>query len=169
MILGWPLALLTLATIPVVLGLYLWRERRLRQAPVCHSHIALVRAALGARRRPWTRHLPLAGVLLALLALGVGTARPTVEMTVPQDRTTIMLAIDVSRSMCSIDVDPNRIAAAQSAVREFIDAQPRGTRFMDMQEAETKAQNHCLQVYGSFVKRFFTIEDVVHGVNGSLK
>ena len=102
--------------------------RRLRQAPVRHSHIALVRAALGARRRPWTRHLPLAGVLLALLALGVGTARPTVEMTVPQDRTTIMLAIDVSRSMCSIDVDPNRIAAAQSAVREFIDAQPRGTR-----------------------------------------
>ena len=39
-----------------------------------------------------------------------------------------MLAIDVSRSMCSIDVEPNRIAAAKSAVREFIDDQPKGTR-----------------------------------------
>ncbi len=128
MIFDWPLALITLAALPLVLGLYLWQQRRVRQAPVRHSNIGLVRAALGTRRQSWTRHLPLVGVLLALLSLGVATARPTMRMTVPQDRTTIMLAIDVSRSMCSIDVAPNRIAAAQAAVREFIDEQPNGTR-----------------------------------------
>lgn len=128
MTLGWPLALATLIAIPLILGMYVWRQRRLRQEPLRHSNVALVKAALGARRAVWTRHLPLAGVLLALLALGVATARPTIVMQVPRDRTTIMLAIDVSRSMCSIDVEPNRIAAAQAAVREFIDRQPKGTR-----------------------------------------
>ena len=128
MSLGWPLALAMLLILPLVLGLYVWRQRRLRAAAVRHSNVALLRAALGTRRKPWTRHLPLVAVLLALMSLGLASARPATQLAVPQDRTTIMLAIDVSRSMCSIDVEPNRIAAAKSAVREFIDDQPKGTR-----------------------------------------
>jgi Ca-activated chloride channel family protein len=37
---------------------------------------------------------------------------------------TIVLALDVSGSMCSTDVDPNRLSAAQAAVRGFVEAQP---------------------------------------------
>jgi Ca-activated chloride channel family protein len=114
MSLGWPLALAMLLILPLVLGLYVWRQRRLRAAAVRHSNVALIRAALGTRRKPWTRHLPLVAVLLALMSLGLASARPATQLAVPQDRTTIMLAIDVSRSMCSIDVEPNRIAAAKS-------------------------------------------------------
>jgi Ca-activated chloride channel family protein len=39
-----------------------------------------------------------------------------------------MLTLDVSRSMCSTDVAPNRLTAAQNAARKFIDEQPEGTR-----------------------------------------
>nr|WP_272955443.1 VWA domain-containing protein [Pedococcus badiiscoriae] len=38
------------------------------------------------------------------------------------------MAVDVSGSMCATDVSPNRLAAAQDAVRKFIDAQDDRTR-----------------------------------------
>jgi Ca-activated chloride channel family protein len=39
-----------------------------------------------------------------------------------------MLALDVSGSMCSTDVAPNRITAAEKAASNFIKSQPHGTR-----------------------------------------
>ena len=48
--------------------------------------------------------------------------------TVPIGRTSIILALDVSRSMCSTDVDPNRITVAQAAARAFVQDQAAGTR-----------------------------------------
>jgi Ca-activated chloride channel homolog len=47
---------------------------------------------------------------------------------VPIGRTSIIHALDVSRSMCSTDVDPNRITVAQAAARQFVQDQPAGTR-----------------------------------------
>ncbi len=39
-----------------------------------------------------------------------------------------MLALDVSGSMCSTDVEPNRLTAAEKAAAEFVRAQPGGAR-----------------------------------------
>ena len=47
---------------------------------------------------------------------------------VPYARTSIILALDVSGSMCSTDVEPNRLAVAQEAAREFVENQPKGVR-----------------------------------------
>ena len=47
---------------------------------------------------------------------------------VPIARTSIILALDVSRSMCSTDVKPNRLAVAQEAARAFVQKQPKGIR-----------------------------------------
>jgi Ca-activated chloride channel family protein len=47
---------------------------------------------------------------------------------VPTARTSIILALDVSRSMCATDVDPNRMTAAQRAARDFVEDLPSGTR-----------------------------------------
>ena len=47
---------------------------------------------------------------------------------VPYARTSIILALDVSRSMCSTDVEPNRLAVAQEAARAFVENQPKGVR-----------------------------------------
>ena len=49
-------------------------------------------------------------------------------MPVPSNATSILLAIDVSGSMCSTDVAPNRLTAASEAAREFVEAQDDGTR-----------------------------------------
>ncbi len=123
-----PLMLSMLLAVPLVLGLYLWAQRRRRGMALRHSNVALVRAALGTRRASWTRHLPLAFMLLGLGALAAGAARPQATLSVPKNRTSIMVAIDVSRSMCSVDVDPNRFSAAKKALREFVAAQDGQTR-----------------------------------------
>jgi Ca-activated chloride channel family protein len=47
---------------------------------------------------------------------------------VPVSKTTIILALDESGSMCLTDVLPNRLTVAQHAAREFVDAQPKGAQ-----------------------------------------
>ena len=42
----------------------------------------------------------------------------------PVSGTTILIALDISGSMCATDVAPNRLTAAQSAVRDFVEEQP---------------------------------------------
>jgi Ca-activated chloride channel homolog len=79
-------------------------------------------------RRRWLRHLPVALVLLALAALAFAAARPRVERNVAYGRTSVILALDVSGSMCSTDVQPNRLAVAQRSAREFVENQPKGLR-----------------------------------------
>jgi Ca-activated chloride channel homolog len=49
--------------------------------------------------------------------------RPVSVITVPTRQTTIILAIDVSRSMCSTDIQPNRLKAAKAAAISFIESQ----------------------------------------------
>jgi Ca-activated chloride channel family protein len=63
-----------------------------------------------------------------LVVLGTGAARPHASVPVPSNAATILLAMDVSGSMCSTDVLPNRLSIAQQAAREFIKAQDDGTR-----------------------------------------
>lgn len=125
---GWPLALAALVAVPIILALYLWAQRRRRPAAIHYSNVALIRAAVGGTKRRWTRHLPIAAMLLGLAALAVGAARPTTTMQVPTNRTSIIVALDVSRSMCSVDIEPNRLVAAKSALRDFIKAQDPSTR-----------------------------------------
>ena len=55
-------------------------------------------------------------------------SRPQIVRNVPLGRTSIILALDVSRSMCSTDVVPNRLSVAQAAAKEFVEKQPDGTR-----------------------------------------
>lgn len=113
-----PLALAGL----VLLGLYVWWLRRGRRATTTFSAIGLVRTA-SAGQKPWRRHVPVVLVCVALVFLGTGASRPLVSMTVPSDDATVILAIDVSGSMCNTDVTPNRLGAAQAAVRGFVEAQ----------------------------------------------
>jgi len=49
-------------------------------------------------------------------------------VTLPSQRQTIILAMDVSGSMRATDVQPNRLAAAQAAARAFVSDQPSQAR-----------------------------------------
>ena len=123
----WPLALLSLVAVPALLAAYWWILRRRRKQAVRYSSVALLRSVLPTRKR-WQRHLPIALLLAGIAALALSAARPQVVRDVPYARTSIILALDVSRSMCSTDVKPNRLSVAQKAAREFVDGQPKGVR-----------------------------------------
>ena len=127
MSLNWPWALLALSAFPLLLGFRWWMRRRRRRSALRMSSVALIRAALPGRSL-WRRRIPLWLFAAGLVVLGVGVARPQASVLVPSDASSIMLAIDVSGSMCSTDVAPNRLTAAQNAARDFVKAQPGGTR-----------------------------------------
>jgi Ca-activated chloride channel family protein len=123
----WPWLLLLLILVPLVLAAYIWMLRRRRRFTVRYSSLSLVRAALPRYSR-WRRHLPIALFLLALISLVIALGRPVAIASVPAGTTTILLTIDVSRSMCSTDVPPNRMIAAQEAALSFIRRQPPNTQ-----------------------------------------
>jgi len=113
----------------VLLAAYMWWLRRGRRSTTTFSSLGLLREAASGQK-PWRRHVPVVLICLALVILGVGAARPTVVMTVPSNDATVILALDVSGSMCNTDVTPNRLAAAQASVRSFLQAQKSsGTKF----------------------------------------
>ena len=122
---SWPWALLALLVIPLVFAVWWLTRRRRRQAAIRVTSIALIRTALPARSR-WRRRIPAALLTLGLAVLAVGAARPQATVPVPSSSATIMLAMDVSGSMCSTDVQPNRITAAEQAATAFIKAQAGG-------------------------------------------
>ena len=124
---GWPWALLSLLILPMVAGVVWLVRRRRRRAAVRVTAIALVRAALPPRTR-WTRLIPTLLLLLGFATLGIGAARPHATVPVPSNPTTIMLAMDTSGSMCSTDVEPNRLTVAQQAAVSFIESQDGETK-----------------------------------------
>ncbi|HJS28001.1 MAG TPA: BatA domain-containing protein, partial [Anaerolineales bacterium] len=106
-----PWLLLLLLLVPLTLLLYLWNLRRRRRYAVHYSSLALVREAIPRRSR-LRRHLPFALFLIGMAALVMAMARPAAQLVIPLTRTTIILAMDVSRSMCATDVPPNRLTVA---------------------------------------------------------
>ena len=127
MSLNWPWALTALMVFPLLLGYRWWLRRRRRHGAITVSSVSLIRAALPGQSS-WKRRIPVALFALGLLVLSVGATRPTANTLAPSDSSSIMLAMDVSASMCSTDVDPNRLTAAQNAARDFVRAQRNGTK-----------------------------------------
>jgi len=127
MSLSWPWALLVLLILPVLAATWWWARRKRRRAAVRVTSIALVRAALPGRTR-WRRRVPVVLLAVGLLVLAVGAARPNASVVVASSAATIMLALDVSGSMCSTDVAPNRITAAENAASAFIKSEAGGPR-----------------------------------------
>ena len=121
----WPGILLLLLLIPLLIAAYIWVLRR-RQLAVRYSSLVLVRAALPQFSRV-RRHLPFGLFLAALACLIISFGRPVAVVAVPTNQTTIILAMDVSGSMCSNDIQPNRLQAAQAAAISFIQSQKAST------------------------------------------
>jgi Ca-activated chloride channel family protein len=127
MSLTWPWALAALLAFPALLGLRAWLRRRRRRDAVRVSSVTLIRAALPGPSS-WRRRIPLWLFAAALLVLGVGAGRPQASVLVPAEASAIVLAMDMSGSMCSNDIEPNRLTVAQEAAKAFIEAQPEGAK-----------------------------------------
>jgi Ca-activated chloride channel family protein len=117
-----PLLLLALLAVPLALALYVLAERRRMRYAIRFTNLDVLAGVVGDRYR--RRFVPLALFLLALGALCIGMARPQHATLVPRDRATVILVLDVSRSMQAKDVKPTRIGAAAAAVRTFLDRVP---------------------------------------------
>jgi len=123
----WPGFLLLLGLIPLLAAAYIMMLRRRRRFAVRYSSLSLVREALP--RQSWLRrHLPVVLFLIALTSLVIALTRPVTIVSVPAGQTAIILTIDVSRSMCSTDIQPSRIQAAEAAALSFIQKQQATTQ-----------------------------------------
>jgi Ca-activated chloride channel homolog len=121
---GRPLALLGLAVVPLLIAVWLAQERR-RTADAARFSASALIPNLIANRPGTRRYVSLGLLLLGLVALIVGTARPHADVTVPRKEATVVLAIDVSRSMSAQDVRPTRLAAAASTAAAFLTHLPK--------------------------------------------
>src|ERR1700679_4235998 len=102
MTLSWPWALLALLVLPLLVAAWWLARRRRKRAAVRVTSMALVRTAVAGRSR-WRRRVPVALLAAGIAVLCVGAARPQVSVPEVSSDATIMLAIDVSGSMCSTD------------------------------------------------------------------
>ena len=116
-----PAFLVLLGLLPVLVAARVWILRR-RRSGLRYSSVSLVRDARPRSSRI-RRHLPFALIILALGSLIVAMARPVSIVSIPTGHTTVILALDVSRSMCATDIPPNRLLAAEAAAASFIERQ----------------------------------------------
>jgi len=121
----WPSLLLMLFSVPLLVLLYAWLQRRRHSFAVRYGSLGLVHDALGSGIG-LRRHVPamifLAGITILIFSL----ARPQATMGVPKIEGTVMLTFDVSGSMAAEDLQPTRMEAAKAAAHEFVENQPTG-------------------------------------------
>ncbi len=118
-----PQRLWLLAAVAALAVVYVVVQRRRSKYAVRFTNLKLL-DRVAPKRPQWRKHVP-AGLFLAMLGLlVVGFARPTDEVQVPRERATVLVAVDVSRSMLADDVAPDRLTAAKAAAREFVDNLP---------------------------------------------
>ena len=86
--------------------------------------------------------------LLGLSSLVIALGRPMASVVVPSGQATIVLAMDISGSMCATDIEPNRLMAAEDAALSFIRSQRSNTQigvvvfagFAEIVQAPTRDQ-----------------------------
>ncbi len=119
----WLWALLVLPVLAA--GLVLWARGRRRAASRWADPGVMAVAPRGR-----TSALRAAAAAVALLAVAAGIvalARPSIEETREEQRSTVMLTLDVSDSMLKTDLQPNRLGAAVDAAERFLDEAPGDT------------------------------------------
>ena len=123
----WPEFLWLLMLLPVLVLLYMWLLRRKKKIALRYASLSIVREAMG-KGQSVRRHIPPLLFLMSLATMLVASARPSAVVSLPSQRETIMLAMDVSGSMRATDVLPNRLVASQNAAKAFLADLPRGVR-----------------------------------------
>ena len=119
-----PNRLWLLLLIPVLVGGYLLlaRRRASRRRSMGRTMFDLVIP----KDRAWVRHVAVGLSILSLLTLTLAFAKPKDEVSVPRERATIVVTIDVSLSMEATDVEPDSARSGQDGgrgVRELVAAE----------------------------------------------
>jgi len=118
-----PELLVALLLVPLAAIGYLLIQRRRSKYVVRFTNVDLL-ANIAPRTPGVRRHIPALLYLIALSALAVSLARPEMVLAVPREQATVVMAIDVSRSMEATDVSPTRLDAARAAATDFVNQLP---------------------------------------------
>ena len=123
----WSDLLWLMLIVPIQAGAYVHMLRRRKRMALRYASLMLVREAIAPGQ--WLRrHLPALLLGLGIACALLGAARPSVVLTLPNEHQTVVLAIDVSRSMRATDIEPSRMVAAQNAVKAFVKELPPSVR-----------------------------------------
>lgn len=114
----WALLVVPALIIAYVLILQFAQRRGIR-----YTNTGIVGAVL-PHQRQWRRHLSVAMALCSLVLIGGAWAKPVATVDVPRERATIVVIIDISRSMQATDVSPTRLDAAKKSATEFVNSLP---------------------------------------------
>ena len=106
-----------------LVGAWLASIFRRRRDVVRFTNVAML-DVIAPERSALRRHLPAGLWLVAVTLLVIGFARPVRTVSEPEERATVVLALDVSNSMDATDVDPSRIEVAKTAALDFVDGLP---------------------------------------------
>lgn len=115
--------LLLLLAVAVLALAYAVMQLRRHRYVARFSNVELL-GSVAPRRPGWRRHLTFALLLIGLLVLSLGVARPAANVKVPRENATVILDIDVSLSMEATDVLPSRIVTAKQAAKKFVGLLP---------------------------------------------
>jgi Ca-activated chloride channel family protein len=122
-----PAFLAALLLAPLALAGYLRWDRRRRQAAREFANPRLIESVAPVRPG-WRRHAAMALYGLALAVLILALARPQATVAVPEERASVVLAIDQSGSMQARDAEPSRLQVARDAAHAFLDDVPEELR-----------------------------------------
>ena len=112
-----PIRLVALAIPIALLAWYAIARSRRSRTVVRFTSIELAEQV--ATGPGWRRWITAGAGILGAIVLAVAFARPIVAVPIPQEQASLILAVDVSLSMGSADVEPSRIEAAQDAAARF--------------------------------------------------
>lgn len=112
-----------LLLVPVLVAIYVYALRRKNRTGMRFTNTSVLGKVV-PKQSQWRRHLAVAMSLLSLITLVLAWARPNGVEKVPRERATIVLVVDVSRSMAATDVSPTRLEAAQQLSIDFLNQLP---------------------------------------------
>ena len=136
----WGAWLLGIALVPLALWWYARHIAKPAEAVVHHPDAEFL-ASLRSARLTGKRDLPAILFVAALALCIVALARPIAPVPQLDNRTTVMIAVDVSGSMRNDDIKPSRFLAMQAAVRGFVKQLPSDLKVGLVSFAGTAALN----------------------------
>jgi Ca-activated chloride channel family protein len=111
---------LFLLIVASVVAIYIAQQYARRRRVLRFANMEVLQRVAPSRPSRW-RHVPTILLVTSLVFLTTAMAGPTSDVRIPLNRAVVMLVIDISESMASTDVAPNRLAAAQEAGKQFAD------------------------------------------------
>ena len=115
-----PWWLLLALVVAALAGTYVYIQRLRARRALRFANLEVLNRVAPVKRNP-LRHVPIALLVVALLLLTVALSGPQADRKVPRNKATVILVMDVSRSMNATDVAPSRIKAAQASAKKFAD------------------------------------------------